>query len=105
MKNSVATVPGRNGGRLNAGGTPGNKGGTGRPKDRIKAALSDDLEEGLQQIGEALRAEELTVAEKQKHMEVALRYTLPVPKNTVDEDSMEAVVTGGTELRRHVPLS
>jgi len=57
---------------------------------------------------DALRAEELTVAEKQKHMEVALRYTLPVPKDKVDEDlisEMAAVVgevlksvDGGDEL-------
>lgn len=40
VENTVAnTVPGRNGGRLRAGGKPGNKGG-GRPKDEVRAACA-----------------------------------------------------------------
>ncbi len=41
VKNSVLpTMPGRNGGKLLAGGKPGNKGGTGRPPDEFKEAMA-----------------------------------------------------------------
>lgn len=38
---ALATIPGRNGGRLNAGGTRGNKGGTGRPPKEITALFRE----------------------------------------------------------------
>ena len=38
VKNNV--IQGRNGGLLNNGGTPGNAGGTGRPKSEVRAACA-----------------------------------------------------------------
>ena len=46
-------IPGRNGGVLNRGGTPGNKGGTGRPKNEIREAARRDFEEAMPLIREA----------------------------------------------------
>ena len=50
VKNNVATMPGRNGGRLNAGGTPGNAGGTGRPTNELRGSMREILAEGLPEL-------------------------------------------------------
>lgn len=54
-KSTVAKVPQPHGGALNAGGTPGNKGGTGRPPNEFKdflAKLLDDpkVRDSVEQI-------------------------------------------------------
>jgi hypothetical protein len=41
---TTALVRQRHGGALATGGTPGNRGGTGRPKDSIRASMRDSLE-------------------------------------------------------------
>lgn len=38
-----AFIPGRNGGRLNTGGTPGNKGGTGRTSNEVMGLARGEL--------------------------------------------------------------
>ncbi len=43
MKKNVRTIAGRNGGRLNAGGTPGNRGGSGRPPEEWRRWLRETL--------------------------------------------------------------
>ncbi len=88
INDEIPLIKQPHGGALKARGTPGNTGG-GRPKDRIKAALTADLEEGLKQLGEALRDNKLTVTEKQRHIEMSLRYTLPVPKAGYDKDLVD----------------
>ena len=51
----MASVPQPHGGALNNGGTPGHKGGTGRPRDEFKRwmremASGEDVERGLEAI-------------------------------------------------------
>lgn len=41
------TVPGLNGGRLRSGGKPGNKGGPGRPKDKVREACALAFEQRI----------------------------------------------------------
>ena len=50
-KNNVPTMPGLNGGTLNAGGTPGNKGGSGRPADKVRRDATESLENHVSRIG------------------------------------------------------
>lgn len=49
--NGLAPQP--HGGALRNGGTPGNKGGTGRPKNEIREAARRDFEEAMPLIREA----------------------------------------------------
>ena len=97
INDEIPLIKQPHGGALKARGTPGNTGG-GRPKDRIKAALTADLEEGLKQLGEALRDNKLTVTEKQRHIEMSLRYTLPVPKAGYDNTHQVRCVSIDAEL-------
>ena len=50
-KNNVPTMPGRNGGTLNAGGTPGNAGGSGRPAEKVRRDATESLERFVGRIG------------------------------------------------------
>jgi len=45
VANSVATRPGRNGGRLLAGGKPGNRGGPGGPPGALRATLGKSFKD------------------------------------------------------------
>ncbi len=45
--NGVRLVPQEHGGALNSGGTPGHKGGPGRPPNELRGTLRDLLEQGL----------------------------------------------------------
>lgn len=49
--NGLAPQP--HGGALRTGGTPGNKGGTGRPKNEIREAARKDFEDAMPLIREA----------------------------------------------------
>jgi len=40
---TMPTMPGKNGGTLNRGGTPGNKGGTGRPPNALKNLATEEV--------------------------------------------------------------
>lgn len=42
---TVAMVPGNNGGRLLAGGKPGNRGGSGRPASALRALIGESFRE------------------------------------------------------------
>lgn len=52
----IAKVPQPHGGALNSGGTPGNKGGTGRPSDRVVAACTQLAEDGVSMLREIVEA-------------------------------------------------
>ena len=51
VQNSVG-IAGKNGGTLLPGGVPGNKGGTGRPKNEIREAARRDFEAAMPLIAE-----------------------------------------------------
>lgn len=54
--------PGKNGGWLRPG-NPGNKGGTGRPKDRLRNLACDGFEKTFKQISQKADSEELATPE------------------------------------------
>jgi hypothetical protein len=71
--NIPATVPQAHGGALRKGGTPGNAGGTGRPKDRIRSQLTADYEKNLGIVdaiatGELLDKMEIPLLEVLQHV-------------------------------------
>ena len=65
MKTTVMRkVPQDHGGALNAGGTPGNRGGAGRPSAGVRAAFLDALEHGPARLKAIIDAPESRDADK-----------------------------------------
>ena len=114
-----ALIPQPHGGALSAGGTPGNRGGTGRPPSRIRQAFRDTVDElGLEVVRDVLRGRvpiamvgvcqkcghehedrEFTpldalaiapdVSEMLRAVDVSAKYGLGVPKVGYDEGLIE----------------
>lgn len=57
---STALIPQPHGGALSPGGTPGNRGGRGRPKQRLVIAAGKDLATELKRLKEAAKPQKLT---------------------------------------------
>jgi hypothetical protein len=78
-----AKIPQPHGGALNAGGTPGNVGGTGRPasviRDRLRGSFDDRIA-FLEKVTDG--AVESTVADRLKAIDMLARYGLGVKDET-----------------------
>lgn len=78
---SKPRIPGRNGGSLNPGGTPGNSGG-GRPPNRVRSMAREATEEGIPIIAELMRGGEKVYPSQQIQAFRALS-DIGVPKEVV----------------------
>ena len=75
VRNNVATMPGKNGGRLNAGGTPGNKGGTGVPPSAIRAYCRGSFAVRIPILEDIAAGEyEATPRDRIKAMDILAKY-------------------------------
>lgn len=81
VKNSV---PGRNGGRLLPGGKKGNRGGSGRPPDKIRAALRKAFDERIPLLMALAESDDDAVA--MKAMDMLAKYGLGTPTAAVDSE-------------------
>lgn len=114
MENNLAFnqpfIPGKNGGRLNPGGTPGNKGGPGAPSSAVRKASRESYERGLEVFNKILglvekELKECTSLEGLERLKGLLsdvlrgtdmsgKYGLGEPKIFADDEVLEAVSTG-----------
>ena len=102
MGNNVqATIQGRNGGRLNNGGTPGNKGG-GRPKDEVRAAMQEGLEKANSKLIEMLDLPDLTPEQTTRIADVFGKYSIGTKQETetrvIDDKILESVAETVSDL-------
>lgn len=75
VENNVPKMPARNGGELNAGGTPGNKGGTGRPPNEVRALASRLGYKALERFEEQLdQNAEVTNTDLSRMADIGLKY-------------------------------
>jgi hypothetical protein len=93
VENNVATMPGRNGGQLLAGGKPGNRGGTGRPRSEVRALARTVMIEALEQLIERVEKRSLHGHELIRAAELGGRYGLgEVAVEVTDASWIEAAV-------------
>lgn len=95
-----ATQPGRNGGRLLAGGKPGNKGGSGRPPSDWKAKMAEALDraEAENVVKTIIADPKAKPADRLKAIEFAASYAEGKPSQPVaHEGEVRIVVVDETE--------
>lgn len=78
------TIPARNGGFLNNGGTPGNKGGYGRPKDEIRALAREAGNKAVERLKTLLEEDDskLSAQEIRSITDVLLKYGVGTQQET-----------------------
>ena len=81
---TVPLVPQPHGGALKAGGTPGNVGGTGRPKAELRATLRDFASEKLPDF--RAKWDALTPDQQVRALDLALKYGVGTQSETVLSD-------------------
>ena len=75
VENSVDNyIPGKNGGRLNRGGTKGNKGGTGRPPAAIRQRCADGFDRHIATAEAILASTDASNADKIRALDVLGKY-------------------------------
>lgn len=72
----TALVPQPHGGALLPAGVHGNRGGTGRPRDEIRALLRHSLEEALPVLTEIIADPAASNSDKLRAIDIAARYGL-----------------------------
>ena len=90
---------------MNAGGTPGNAGGTGRPPNALRASLREVLEVGLPSLMDYATGQKGKPADTLKAIDICAKYGL---NDKLDEDLVRELaavvgrvlksVEGGDEL-------
>ena len=70
---------------MNAGGTPGNAGGTGRPTNELRGSMRSILEEGLPNLEAIATGEKGKPADTLKAIDICARYGLGL-NDKFDED-------------------
>lgn len=92
--NNVPKMAGLNGGMLNAGGTPGNKGGTGRPPNALRQLARDLYGEYLEPSTRKIMDSDNPMDNRTKVqiLDHYAKFGLGEPKILVEEDLMQAVM-------------
>jgi hypothetical protein len=85
-KKIAGTIPGRNGGRLNRGGTKGNKGGPGRPPSAIRQKLRGTFEERIKVIAAIADDENASTSDRLRALDLMAKYGLGTTSTSTDTE-------------------
>lgn len=78
VSTAIPKIPQPHGGALNAGGTPGNKGGTGRPPSEVRKAFLAALEGGPEALVAIIQSPTSRDADRIAAIAAAAKIGLPV---------------------------
>jgi hypothetical protein len=91
-KKVIGTIPGKNGGRLNRGGTKGNKGGTGRPPSVIRQKLRGSFEDRIMVIAAIADDQKASTSDRLRALDLMAKYGLGTTSTST--------VTEGNDVQR-----
>ena len=102
-KSTLRLIPRPNGrGALNSGGTPGNKGGTGRPPSEIRERMRGSLADRLRIAEEIADNKKSNDSDRLKALDFLAKYGLGTTNTQTDTEGNDVLVRVRREPRKAV---